>query len=245
MNPRISLGGERLRVRISNAYGNRPLTIGAAHIALRDKGPAIVAGSDRKLSFGGEDGAVIAAGAVLFSDPVDLSVPAARRSRGQHPSARRGAGEFRDHRPLCAADQLHLAARQFRRRDRDAGRQSDGPVVFPVRRRCAGRRRGGRDRRARRLADRRQHLDDRRVLPLAGPARPRSRRARRPPGRGHEQRARRQPHPARYCAATAASGGSTATCWRSPASRMPSSCSAPTICATAGPSPRRRSPPSR
>ena len=44
MNPRISLGGDRLRVRISNAYGNRPLTIGAAHIALRDKGPAIVAG---------------------------------------------------------------------------------------------------------------------------------------------------------------------------------------------------------
>ena len=110
MNPRISLGGDRLRVRISNAYGNRPLTIGAAHIALRDKGPAIVPGSDRKLSFGGEDGAVIAAGAVLFSDPVDLSVPGARRSRGQHPSARRGPGGFRDHRPLCAADQLHLAA---------------------------------------------------------------------------------------------------------------------------------------
>ena len=76
MNPRISLGGDRLRVRISNAYGNRPLAIGGAHIGLRDKGPAVVAGSNRKLSFGGEDGAVIAAGAVLFSDPVDLSVPA-------------------------------------------------------------------------------------------------------------------------------------------------------------------------
>ncbi|MGD9614593.1 MAG: SGNH/GDSL hydrolase family protein [Alphaproteobacteria bacterium] len=76
LNPRISLGGDRLRVRISNAYGTRPLTIGAARIALRDKGPSIIAGSDRKLSFGGEDGAVIAAGAVLFSDPVELSVPA-------------------------------------------------------------------------------------------------------------------------------------------------------------------------
>ncbi len=42
MNPRISLGGDRLRVRLSNAYGTRPLTIGAARIALRDKGPAIV-----------------------------------------------------------------------------------------------------------------------------------------------------------------------------------------------------------
>jgi len=75
MNPRISLGGDRLRVRISNAYGNRPLTIGAAQIALREKGPAIVADSGRKVSFGGSDSAVIAAGAVLFSDPVALSVP--------------------------------------------------------------------------------------------------------------------------------------------------------------------------
>jgi lysophospholipase L1-like esterase len=78
MMPRISIGGERLRVRISNAYGNRPLAIGAAHIALRDpsvpRGPAIVSGSDRKLTFGGSDGAVLAAGAVLFSDPVELSV---------------------------------------------------------------------------------------------------------------------------------------------------------------------------
>src|SRR5579863_82384 len=74
MNPRISLGGDRFRVRISNAYGNRPLAIGAARIALRDKGPAVVPGSDRKLTFGGSDGAVIAAGAVLFSDPVELNV---------------------------------------------------------------------------------------------------------------------------------------------------------------------------
>jgi lysophospholipase L1-like esterase len=74
LNPRVSVGGERLRVRISNAYGNRPLVIGAATIALRDKGPAIVADSARKLSFGGRDSAAIAAGAVLYSDAVELSV---------------------------------------------------------------------------------------------------------------------------------------------------------------------------
>ena len=50
LNPRLSIGGERLRVRISNAYGNRPLIIGTATIALRDKGPALVAGTGRKLS---------------------------------------------------------------------------------------------------------------------------------------------------------------------------------------------------
>jgi hypothetical protein len=76
MNPPISIGGDRLRVRISNAYGNRPLPIRAARIALRDKGPATVHGSDRKLTFGGSDGTVIAGGSVHFSDPVDLTVQA-------------------------------------------------------------------------------------------------------------------------------------------------------------------------
>jgi lysophospholipase L1-like esterase len=75
LNPRISIGGERLRVRISNAYGIRPLLVGTATIALRDEGPTIVAGSGRKLRFGGRDSAVIAAGAVQYSDAVDLSVP--------------------------------------------------------------------------------------------------------------------------------------------------------------------------
>ena len=74
LHPRLSIGGERLRVRISNAYGNRPLIVGTATIALRDKGPAIVAGTGRKLSFGGRDSTVIAAGAVQYSDAVDLSV---------------------------------------------------------------------------------------------------------------------------------------------------------------------------
>lgn len=74
LHPRVSIGGERLRVRISNAYGNRPLQIGAARVALRDKGPAIMPGSDRKLTFGGEDGIAIAAGAVAFSDEVELEV---------------------------------------------------------------------------------------------------------------------------------------------------------------------------
>ena len=75
LNPRLSIGGERLCVRISNAYGNHPLVIGGAMIALRDKGPTIIAGTGRKLSFGGRDSAVIATGAVQYSDAVDLSVP--------------------------------------------------------------------------------------------------------------------------------------------------------------------------
>jgi lysophospholipase L1-like esterase len=75
MTMRASLGGSQLRVRLSNAYGNRPLLVGGAHIALRDKGAAIQPASDRKLTFGGEATATIAAGALLISDPVALDLP--------------------------------------------------------------------------------------------------------------------------------------------------------------------------
>ncbi len=71
---RLSVGGRRVRVVLSNAYGTRPVTISAAHIALAGQGSAIVAGSDRALTFGGSTAATIAAGAPLDSDAVDLVV---------------------------------------------------------------------------------------------------------------------------------------------------------------------------
>jgi lysophospholipase L1-like esterase len=72
MIPRVSIGGRRLRVRISNAYGARPLTVGAAYVGVRSAGPAVVAGSNRRLTFGGETSARIAAGALMVSDPLEL-----------------------------------------------------------------------------------------------------------------------------------------------------------------------------
>jgi lysophospholipase L1-like esterase len=74
MIPRVSLGGSTLRVRISNAYGTRPLAIGAARVGVRSAGPAVVPGSNRRLTFGGEPTATVAAGAVVVSDAVELSV---------------------------------------------------------------------------------------------------------------------------------------------------------------------------
>jgi len=74
MNPRISIGGDTLRVRVSNAYGNGKLAIGAAYIGIRDKGPAIVPGSERALTFGGSVSATVAAGALVVSDSVRLEV---------------------------------------------------------------------------------------------------------------------------------------------------------------------------
>jgi lysophospholipase L1-like esterase len=74
MIPRVSVGGGRLRVRISNAYGVRPLAVGAAFVGVRRAGPAVVPGSNRRLTFGGESAATIAAGALVVSDPVELDV---------------------------------------------------------------------------------------------------------------------------------------------------------------------------
>jgi lysophospholipase L1-like esterase len=75
MNLRVSLGGDTLRVRLSNAHGSRKLVVGAARVGLRDAGPAIVPGSDRRLTFGGAETTTIAAGSLLISDPVALTVP--------------------------------------------------------------------------------------------------------------------------------------------------------------------------
>ena len=73
MTPRVSIGGSTLRVRISNAYGTRPLAIGAACVGLRSAGSALVPGSNRRLTFGSEARATIAAGALVVSDPVELA----------------------------------------------------------------------------------------------------------------------------------------------------------------------------
>jgi lysophospholipase L1-like esterase len=75
---RTSIGGDNVRIRLSNEYGDRPLVIGAAHIAVRDSGAAIDASTDRTMTFGGRPTVRLNPGAVAFSDPVALSVPALR-----------------------------------------------------------------------------------------------------------------------------------------------------------------------
>jgi len=70
-----SVGGNQVRVRFST-FGASALLIGAARIALREEGAAIVAASDRALTFGGLASITVPAGAVVVSDPVDLDVPA-------------------------------------------------------------------------------------------------------------------------------------------------------------------------
>jgi lysophospholipase L1-like esterase len=69
-----TIGGSKVRVVLSNAYGTAPVTVGAAHIALRETQAAIKAASGKPLTFSGEPTITIPANAVIYSDPVSLAI---------------------------------------------------------------------------------------------------------------------------------------------------------------------------
>ena len=73
---RVTIGGDRVRVVLTNAFGTTPLVVGGAHLALREKESAIVPASDRVLTFSGKRALTIPVGALIVSDPVSLTVPA-------------------------------------------------------------------------------------------------------------------------------------------------------------------------
>jgi lysophospholipase L1-like esterase len=70
-----SAGGRKVRIKISNTYGGRPLLIGGAHIARRTTGAEIDPSSDRIVKFQGQLSTAVAAGSMVVSDPVEMDVP--------------------------------------------------------------------------------------------------------------------------------------------------------------------------
>ncbi|WP_030443684.1 SGNH/GDSL hydrolase family protein [Actinoplanes subtropicus] len=74
----VTVGGSRLRVRFSNAFGGAALPLTSAAVALPVDGKAgvsaIVPGSSRPLTFGGRTSVVVPTGANVVSDPVDVPV---------------------------------------------------------------------------------------------------------------------------------------------------------------------------
>jgi lysophospholipase L1-like esterase len=71
-----SAGGTKVRIKISNTFGNHPLLIGGAHIARRTSEAAIDPASDRTLTFHGRSSITVPARSMVVSDPVELEVPA-------------------------------------------------------------------------------------------------------------------------------------------------------------------------
>ncbi|MBT2189115.1 SGNH/GDSL hydrolase family protein [Sphingobium nicotianae] len=72
---RISAGGKALRIRLTNAYGETPLEIGGARVALLDAEGKEVPGSAHMLTFAGRESARVAARAPLVSDAIAMAVP--------------------------------------------------------------------------------------------------------------------------------------------------------------------------
>ena len=70
----VSIGGKKMRVRFSNVFGDGPVTIAAAHVALAAGGSAIKPVSDRALAFQSKPSAVIPAGESVLSDPFDFDL---------------------------------------------------------------------------------------------------------------------------------------------------------------------------
>ncbi|MGP3950152.1 SGNH/GDSL hydrolase family protein [Streptomyces sp. 7N604] len=74
-----SVGGTSARIQLSNLYGNRPLTISHASLALAaaPSNPTAAAGTMRRLTFAGNTWVTIPIGESVISDPARLNVPPA------------------------------------------------------------------------------------------------------------------------------------------------------------------------
>jgi len=99
---RTSLGGSRIRLRVSNVYGTAPLTLGTIGIARATSpdSPEIDPRSSRRVTFSRQETVTIPAGAYMVSDPIDFSVeplihlaisiyfPSAPEQQTAHPGSR-------------------------------------------------------------------------------------------------------------------------------------------------------------
>jgi lysophospholipase L1-like esterase len=73
---RVSVGGGKVRIVLSNEYGARPLTIGAATVAIAKEDGSVEKGSEKPLTWNGQSSVVVPPKAPIVSDPVELSVKA-------------------------------------------------------------------------------------------------------------------------------------------------------------------------
>jgi lysophospholipase L1-like esterase len=69
---RPDIWGAQARLRFTNVFGTRPLTLDGAFVGLQLGGPALVKASNQPVKFSGKDGITIAPGASAWSDPVAL-----------------------------------------------------------------------------------------------------------------------------------------------------------------------------
>ena len=124
---RPDIWSRQVRLRLSNAFGTKPVTFDGVFVGLQLGAAAVMPGTNQPVRFGGQDSVTVKPGEWVWSDPVTLPFVREPR-RAFRPQARR---------------QLPR-----RRRERADDLAREGPA--DVLRHGAGRRREGRGRRARR-----------------------------------------------------------------------------------------------
>lgn len=71
----VTLGGDRIRIVLSNEFGDDPLLIGGAAVAL-SAGKGDVHGSTvQTVTFGGQPSIIVPSGAMIISDPINFNLP--------------------------------------------------------------------------------------------------------------------------------------------------------------------------
>ncbi|MGW2512895.1 SGNH/GDSL hydrolase family protein [Streptomyces scopuliridis] len=73
---RTSVGGTDLRIRLTNAFGDHPVTFASAYAGLRKQGAELIRGSNRRLTFGRAASVTVPAGETVLSDPLPGRVAA-------------------------------------------------------------------------------------------------------------------------------------------------------------------------
>lgn len=71
-----SIGGDSVRLRLSNEFGTRPLTLRTVRLARSTSGSGIDPGTTTAVTFGGSGSVTVPAGEVAVSDEVAFTVPA-------------------------------------------------------------------------------------------------------------------------------------------------------------------------
>jgi lysophospholipase L1-like esterase len=84
--------GRQVRIRLSNAFGTKPITFDGAYIGLQESGSAVVAGTNPAISFKGKSAVTVEPGSSALSDPVAL--PFVRDVNDPLPKGRKLAVSF-------------------------------------------------------------------------------------------------------------------------------------------------------
>lgn len=80
---RPDVWGDRFRIRLANTFGTQPITFDAVHVGVSSFAGNVVTGTNRPIVFRGQRSVAVAPGASVYSDGVELKLPAGALTEGR------------------------------------------------------------------------------------------------------------------------------------------------------------------